>query len=139
APLNWPFAKNGRVGDPKSPGAMIRVQGTEYPKGLGMHPPYTDYMRVCYALAGRGAALHGAVALDDGDDPPWGIKTTYFVVLGDGKVLWRSQGFKDRGVIETFKVDVRGVSVLELRVYTDYSGANGSRAVWLDPYLVVGK
>src|SRR5262249_35195555 len=41
APLNWPFAKNGRVGDPKSPGAMIRVQGTEYPKGLGMHPPYT--------------------------------------------------------------------------------------------------
>jgi hypothetical protein len=29
------------------------------------------------------------------------------------------------------------VAVLELRVYTDYNGANNSRAVWLDPYVVV--
>ena len=29
-------------------------------------------------------------------------------------------------------VDVRDVAVLELRVYTDYNGANGSRAVWLE-------
>jgi serine/threonine protein kinase len=138
-PLNWPFAKNGRVGDPKDPDQRIHVNGAEYPRGLGMHPPNTDYIRVCYALGRRGASLHGAVALDDGEDRPWQIQTTYFAVLGDGKVLWRSQGIKDRGVTEPFKVDVRGVSVLELRVYTDYNGANGSRAVWLDPYVVVGK
>jgi eukaryotic-like serine/threonine-protein kinase len=135
-PLNWKFAKEGRVGDPRAPDSMIRVNGTTYPKGLGMHPPNTDYIRVCYALGKRAKSLHGSVALDDGDDPPWGIKTTTFVVIGDGKVLWRSQGIKDRGVIEPFKVDVRGVAVLELRVYTDYNGANGSRAVWLDPYVL---
>jgi serine/threonine-protein kinase len=138
-PTNWSFAKNGRVGDPRDPKAMIVVNGTAYPKGLGMHPPNTDFIRVCYALGKRGASLHGAVALDDGEDRPWQIKTTYFVVLGDGKVLWRSQGIKDRGVIEPFEVDVRSVSVLELRVYTDYDGANGSRAAWLDPYVVAVK
>jgi serine/threonine-protein kinase len=138
-PTNWPFAKNGRVGDPKDPNCLIRVKGDKYPKGLGMHPPNTDYIRVCYALAGRGASVHGAVALDDGEDRPWQIQTTTFVVLGDGKVLWRSQGIKDRGVSEAFQVAVGGVRVLELRVYTDYNGANGSRAVWLDPYVVVGK
>ena len=37
-----------------------------------------------------------------------------------------------------FEVSVGGVSILELRVYTDYNGANGSRAVWLDPYLIAG-
>jgi hypothetical protein len=138
-PTNWPFAKQGRVGDPRNPAAEIRVNGDSYPHGLGMHPPNTDFIRVCYALGKRGSILRGSVALDDGDDPPWSIKTTFFVVIGDGKVLWRSQGIKDRGVVEPFKVDVRGVAVLELRVYTDYAGANGSRAVWLDPYVTVAE
>jgi serine/threonine protein kinase len=138
-PFGWPFVKNGRVGDPKDPNRMIRVNGSGYPKGLGMHPPYTDYVRVCFALARQAASLQGSVALDDGEDRPWQIKTTTFVVLGDGKVLWRSHGITDRGVVEPFNVDVRGVSVLELRVYTDYNGANGSPAVWLDPYVMVGK
>jgi hypothetical protein len=137
-PLNWPFAKAGHTGDPKDPDSRIQVNGMSYPKGLGMHPPNTDYIRICYALGGRARSLHGAVALDDGDDPPWGLKTTTFVVIGDGQVLWRSQGIKDRGVIEPLEVDVRGIAVLELRVYTDYNGANGCRAAWLDPYVVAG-
>jgi len=138
-PTNWKFAKQGRVGDPRDPNSMIRVNGAAYPNGLGMHPPNTDYIRVCYALGNRGKSLRGAVALDDGDDPPWRIERTYFVVIGDGKVLWRSQGHKDRSVIEPFNVDVRDVTVLELRVYTDYAGANGSRAVWLDPQLLAAE
>lgn len=136
-PTNWKFAKNGKVGDPRNPDAGILVAGKPYGKGLGMHPPNTDFIRVCYALGKRGRWFAGAVALDDGDDPPWQIKTTTFVALGDGKVLWRSAGFKDRGIQEPFRVDVRGVAVLELRVHTDYNGANGSRAVWLDPYVIV--
>jgi hypothetical protein len=60
-------------------------------------------------------------------------------VFGDGKLLWRSQGIKDRGVIEPFKVDVRGLAVLELRVYVDPAGYPPSQAVWLDPYVVVGE
>jgi hypothetical protein len=138
-PTNWPFAKNGRVGDPNDPTAQMRVNGTPYVKGLGMHPPNTDYIRVCYALAGRCESLRGSVALDDGEHRPWGLKTTFFTVIGDGKVLWRSHGIKERGVVEPFTVDVRGVAVLELRVYTDYNGANGCRAVWLDPSVIVSK
>jgi hypothetical protein len=139
APPVWSFAKQGRVADPQNLTRKILVKGSAYPRGLAMHPPFTDYLRVGYALAGRAASLYGAVALDDGEDGTWPIKTTTLVVLGDGKVLWRSQGIKDHGVIEPFTVNVRGVRVLELRVYTEENGANGSCAVWLDPYVVVGR
>jgi hypothetical protein len=44
-----------------------------------------------------------------------------------------------RSVIEPFTVAVHDVAVLELRVYTEHNGANSSRAVWLDPYVVVGE
>jgi hypothetical protein len=134
-PTNLGFAKNGQVSDKEA--QKIQVNGTFYPKGLGMHPPNTDYIRVCYALGKLAKTLHGAVALDDGKDPTWQIKTTFFAVLGDGKVLWRSQGIPTKGVVEPFNINVTGVAVLELRVYTDYNGANGSRAVWLDPYLLL--
>jgi hypothetical protein len=102
-----------------------------------MHPPVNDFTRVCYALAKRCKSFRGSVALDDGDHPPWRIQRTTFVAIGDGKVLWRSEGHSEKGVLEPFNVDVTGIAVLELRTYTDYDGANGSRAVWLDPYVVV--
>jgi hypothetical protein len=130
------YGKNGLVGDAQH--SLIRVNGKTYPRGLGTPAPYTQYLRMCYALGKLGKSLHGGVALDDGKSPPWSIKKTTFVILGDGKVLWRSQGFSDQGIIEAFAVDVRGVAILELRVYTDYDGANASRAVWLDPYVIVG-
>jgi hypothetical protein len=134
-PNNWQFAKEGRSGDPMDADSRITVNGMAYPKGLGMHPPNMNFIRVCYALGKRAKSLHGGVALDDGK-PDWPIKTAFFVVIGDGRVLWRSEGIKDTGVIERFEVDVRGVAVLELRVYSDYEGANGCRAAWLDPYVV---
>jgi serine/threonine-protein kinase len=129
------FAKNGHVGDPQN--SFVRVNGKTYPKALGMPAPHVQFLRVCFALGKQGKTLHGSVALDDGKNPPWSIKNTTFVVIGDGMVLWRSQPIGEQGIIEPFTVDVRGVAVLELRVYTDYAGANASRAVWLDPYVTV--
>jgi eukaryotic-like serine/threonine-protein kinase len=135
SPLDWKFAKNGRLGDPGN--SVIEIRGKLYPKGLGTHPPFGTYTRVCYALGKKAAALHGAVALNDRKDI-WNPQPTRFVVLADGKVRWRSQTMNTRGLPEAFHLDVRGVDVLELRVYCERPTSTGSHAVWLDPYVVVG-
>jgi hypothetical protein len=91
---------------------------------------------VCYALGKKARSLHGAVALADYKGF-WDPKYTRFVILADGEVCWRSKSIIERGVPEAFHLDVRGVDVLELRVYPDKTHNTGAHAVWLDPYVVL--
>lgn len=134
-PPRWSFGKNGSVGNGWNPTATIRVDGVAYPKGLGMHPPTETFTRVCYALGKRATSLHGAVGVaeDDGRIPPQPVR---FLVLGDGKVLWRSDSIRAFKVKQDFTVDVSGVEVLELRVYAENGNNFGSHAAWLDPYVM---
>jgi NPCBM/NEW2 domain len=134
----WGFGKNGmtaatpgwgRAGTVDEP---MRVKGTVSQKGLSMFPIQTAYTRVCYALGKKATSLSGAVAFLDKDG---GVSPVRFVVLGDGKVLWRSSVIRARGVVEKFAVDVARVDTLELRVYVQRGDGNGSQAIWLDPYV----
>ncbi|MCI0640588.1 MAG: protein kinase [Gemmataceae bacterium] len=133
SPDGWKFGKNGRLGDEQN--TVIQLGKEVYLKGLGTHPPFWTYFRVCYALGKKASSFHGAVGL--ADHKGWGPHPTRFSILGDDKVRWRSQLFKERSVSEAFNLDVKDVNVLELRVYCETAFSHGSHAVWLDPYVFV--
>ncbi len=59
-----------------------------------------------------------------------------FLVLGDGKVLWKSDLVDTARSVQDCKVDVGGIDVLELRVDCPGSGVN-AHAVWLDPRVLL--
>jgi hypothetical protein len=134
----WGFGKNGMTAATRGWGRAgtvdepMRVKGTVAQKGLSMFPIPTSSTRVCYALGKQARSLSGAVAFLDKDA---GVSPVRFVVLGDGKVLWRSPVIRDRGVVEKFAVDVAQVDTLELRVYVQRGDGSGSQAIWIDPYV----
>ena len=58
-----------------------------------------------------------------------------FVVLGDGKELWRSGGLKKSDGTKSLKVDVKSVRRLMLRVSREGEGGR-IHADWVDAKLV---
>jgi len=134
-PQGWGFGKNGDLATIWNPGGKIVVNGKVPAKGLSMHPPGSGYTRVCYALGRRAKTLHGAAAISEDENVP--PHPTRFLVLGDGKVLWRSDSIREFGTVAEFAADVSAVDVLELRTYVEGGDNFGSHAVWLDPRLTV--
>jgi hypothetical protein len=134
-PLGWRFGKNGGVGA-DNPNEKIVVGGKTSAKGLGLHPAGTGFVRACYALGGRAATLQGAVCISEkcGGKPG----PVRFVVLGDGKVLWRSGSIDRSPLKQPFYLDVSEVQILELRVYAEVNNnITYSWAAWVDPRLEV--
>src|SRR5262249_16725610 len=88
-PPGWSFGKNGELGSIWARDGRVLVNGAIAQKGLSMHPPDTGYTRICYALGRKATSLRGTAAIseDERHSPP---PPTRFVILGDGKVLWRS-------------------------------------------------
>jgi hypothetical protein len=130
----WPFTKGG-LGNPTGPqptGDPIKVNGTEALKGLSMHPGDNQTTRAAFALGGRASELRGTVALND--DPGDAFSPVVFAVVGDGRELWRSVPINRARGPESFRVDVRGVQVLELRVTAQGSHFR-AHAVWVDPVI----
>jgi hypothetical protein len=127
----WQFGKNGLLGDKEN--HPVEVNKKRYAKGLGMHPDPSHVVRVRYVLGKRAATFQAAVALNDYHTPCSGFVT--FEVQGDGKPLWSSKPIQARGDVQECKVDVRGVSILELRTVLQGSGWN-AHAVWLDPLVL---
>lgn len=133
----WKFARKGKMGKvPANDAELVRVNSMTPAHALTMHPPARDYTRVCYALGRRAQTLKGRVALSDdaaiGARPP-----THFLVLGDGKVLWRSQAIDRHERTEEFSIDVRAVEMLELRVFIEAGEPAGCHAVWIDPVVTI--
>jgi serine/threonine protein kinase len=126
-PGGWRFGKNGDAGD----GSKIKVEGKEYPKGIGMHPPGGNQAcSVKYRLDSRAVSLEATVALSEGFWAP--ASDVIFEVLGDGKSLWKSKPV-NRGRRDHCEVNLKGVRVLELR--TSCGAPTGCHAVWLDPIV----
>jgi hypothetical protein len=132
----WAFGKAGRLGAPGRSRGVILYDRTTAAKGLSMHPPHIGYTRVCYYLGRRAQSLRAAVCIsnDDRRTPP---NPTRFVILGDGKLLWRSPSIRHFGDMNRFTLDISQVNVLELRTYVESGNCTGSHAAWLDPYVMV--
>lgn len=129
-PGPWPFSKNGATGDNGQ--QSILVAGKRAAKGLSMHPPSDDFSRVRYRLGGKAALFEATAALDDS---VFLFGVVGFEVLGDGKLLWKSEPMRRKGMPQSCRVRVKGVDVLELRT-TVQGNQTGAHAVWVDPVLL---
>jgi hypothetical protein len=121
------FGKKGNLGYDN---ARIKVNGAESPNGLSMHPPGDGAARVHYQLGKQYQSFKAKAAIDD-TGAAGGLHLT-FMVLGDGKVLWKSNPLQKQGESQECQISVAGVDRLELQVECKGSH-NSAHAVWIDP------
>src|SRR5262245_40608790 len=113
------------------------LMGKDSPNGLSMVPPSDAHSRVRYRLGKAAHTFLARASLNDsagapGRSPGDGKIPTplTFLVLGDGKILWKSNPVDAARNVQECKVDVTGVDVLELRVDCPGSSVN-AQPVWL--------
>ena len=91
-------------------GRPLSIGGRRYESGIGARAN----IEVEYDLRGLFDSFSALVGVDDGTINQNG--TVEFVVIGDGKELWRSGALKKSDPAKAIKVDVTGVQRLVLRV-----------------------
>lgn len=121
------------------PTVKLTANGKLFQHGIYAHPPRTpnapSYFK--YQIDGAYGTFSGWAGVTDrhvgdGTDPPH--SALGFRILGDGKLLWKSEPTTQRGKILPFQVSVANVKTLEL--FVDCVGPqNGCDAVWFDPFF----
>jgi HEAT repeat protein len=119
-------AITGHPGDP-----LIEVRGKRYPNGLGTHPLSDGVATAKYQLNGKWRRFSAAAAINDSGAP---FNPLRFQVIGDNRVLWRSEPLRDKGQSQKCDVNITGVRLLELQVHCPGNWSN-AHAVWLDPCI----
>jgi hypothetical protein len=114
------------------------VRGVRAEHMIVMCPPVNNYSRVTFALdrAYEQFISEAVIALRArGQEEPRSPLT--FEVLGDGRSLWKSNALTKKGQGQECKIGIKGVRVLELRVYCPGSN-HWAQAGWNEPKLVLG-
>jgi hypothetical protein len=109
-------------------GGGLSIAGRHFEKGIGM-PTNSE---IEFELNGTYASFSALVGIDDEYNNKESIAE--FVVLGDGKELWRSGGMKKPDGARVVKVDVKDVRRLMLRVRREGEGGR-IHADWGDARL----
>ncbi|MGE3807970.1 MAG: protein kinase [Gemmataceae bacterium] len=127
------FSKNGVFGKER-----IMVLDSPSPKALYMFNGDGQQgkpVRVQYDLDKKYQFLAGAVAIDD--STVHGGSIVYFLIVGDGKELWKSEPFDSSRHKQNFRVNIADVKVLELMFVTSkWQWDRPLRGVWADPQLI---
>ncbi|MFB8440050.1 glycoside hydrolase family 97 catalytic domain-containing protein [Streptomyces niveus] len=110
-------------------GGPLRLGGTTYDKGLGVHAR----SEVTVALNGAYDRFAAETGIDE-EKPDKG--SVFFEVLGDGQVLARSGVLGPADEPYAFDVDVSGVGQLTLRVTDGGDGIDSDHADWADARLL---
>ncbi|WP_031229534.1 glycoside hydrolase family 97 catalytic domain-containing protein [Streptomyces niveus] len=110
-------------------GGPLRLGGTTYDKGLGVHAR----SEVTVALNGAYDRFAAETGIDE-EKPDKG--SVLFEVLGDGQVLARSGVLGPADEPYAFDVDVSGVRQLTLRVTDGGDGIDSDHADWADARLL---
>ncbi|MEV8400858.1 glycoside hydrolase family 97 catalytic domain-containing protein [Streptomyces niveus] len=110
-------------------GGPLRLGGTTYDKGLGVHAR----SEVTVALNGAYDRFAAETGIDE-EKPDKG--SVLFEVLGDGRVLARSGVLGPADEPYAFDVDVSGVGQLTLRVTDGGDGIDSDHADWADARLL---
>jgi serine/threonine protein kinase len=128
------FGKKGQLGFGERPPEQdrIKVKGVPSPNGLSMHPPENGDSRTAYQIGRQYHSFQGTAAIDDSAGTSGAHLV--FLVLGDGKELWRSNPLRQPGEKHECKVSIQGVDRLELRVRCTGTHVC-AHAVWLEPLL----
>ena len=119
------YAPASRSGE-ASGGGPLRVGRITYPAGFGT----SGASRLELALDGRGETLTARTGVDDTSGP---LASVRFLVVGDGRVLYRGPWQQRFGPAVPLQVEVRGVQRLAL--VADVRGEPYARADWLAPVL----
>jgi WD40 repeat protein len=132
------FRKNGTMVDDDGKEWPIEVDGLRLSHSLFMHPPRNGVASVSYRLdKGYDYLLADTIVpqgVMKGQSNPYSHLA--FEVLGNGASLWRSPGRDVCGISDQFKVPLKGVRDLELRVHCPV-GNQFCWAVWVEPRLVL--
>lgn len=116
----------------------ISFRNTKYSKGIGLHPSDNAPAEMRFSVDKKFDTLRGAVAINDSCQKYGKPRTSLtFVVMGDGKQLWKSKPI-DYPNSQSFDVPITGVKELTLKVECPGS-AHAAQAIWLDPIMAVGE
>src|SRR6185369_10398319 len=113
-------------------GRPFSIGGRRYESGLGARAN----LEVEYDLKGLFDSFSALVGVDDGTNNQNG--TVEFVVIGDGKELWRSGALKKSDAAKPLKIDIAGVRHLVLRVTGGGEGQGPQARIladWVDASL----
>lgn len=109
----------------------LSVGNQRYANGLGTHANSAIH----YTLPENAVEFSFIVGLDD----EVGSADVIFVVMGDGRELWQSPIiYGNEKEHKVNKVDVRGVKVLELHVYSN-GNDEWDHADWIDPIITLSE
>jgi hypothetical protein len=86
-----------------------------------------------YELKGMYDTFSALVGIDDGSNDQ---ASEEFIVMADGKELWRSGVLKKADGPKTFKVNITGAKRLVLRVTGGPTGGGGDQADWVGAKLI---
>ena len=106
-------------------GGPLQIDGTQFARGIGTHA--ASRMRV--DLGGNAKSFHARVGLDDSAHGKGSIE---FIVLGDGKALWKSGMMTGRQPAKNVSVDLSGVHALSLIVTDGGDGSSDDHADWAE-------
>jgi alpha-galactosidase len=106
-------------------GGPLKINGTQFDHGVGTHA--ASKMRV--DLGGNAKTFHAKVGLDDTAEGKGSIE---FIVIGDGKVLWKSGLMAGQQPAKDVSADLSGVRVLQLVVTDGDDGSSYDHADWGD-------
>ncbi|MBI4535556.1 MAG: NPCBM/NEW2 domain-containing protein [Ignavibacteriae bacterium] len=110
-------------------GKPLTIGGKVFQKGIGTHAASV----VEYNLRGLFETLAAQVGIDDGNGSEKG--SVEFIVLADGKELWRSGLMKKEDGAKPLSVSIAGVRKLLLRVTDGGDGIDYDHADWADPIV----
>lgn len=110
-------------------GGGLSVGGKHFAKGIGM-PTNSE---IEYELNGTYDKFTALVGIDDEHNNKDSVVN--FIVIGDGKELWRSGGLKKSDGAKSVNVEVKNVRRLMLRVSREGDGGR-VHADWVDAKLV---
>jgi alpha-galactosidase len=113
-------------------GNPMRIAGTLYPHGVGMHAPGG----LLIALNGAATRFVARVGVDDEPATEYGTGSIVFEIWVDGK-LAKTTGVLRKGQSEAMDVDLRGAKTVELLTMDGDDGSNGDHADWAGAQLIL--
>ena len=114
-------------------GNPLKIAGKVYDRGVGTHPPGAIYLQLDGGTS-RFSALVGI------DDEVGKAGSAEFLVVGDGKTLWKSDVKRGGEPPQKVDVDLRGVKQLELVVTVAGDGYGHDHTDWVEAkFEVTGK
>ena len=108
----------------------LAVGGRVFARGVGTHANSSLVLDV----RSKASRLEALVGVDDA--PKTNPGSVEFIVMGDGKVLWRSGTMRGGTPAKPVAVDLTGVKSLELRATDAGDGIDSDHADWLNARLL---